>query len=262
SRAHRCILSFPTRRSSDLINNNTTFEDNDFITVTGEGTAENPYTIEIKEGDVNSMLITNAAGELEWATIESIVKDNETETILRPNANGTYTYFNESAIDSDGNVIEANGVVINIPASVVENFENIYNQIVNEEITVNGDLYETFEEYLTTIINNNTTFEDNDFITVTGEGTAENPYTIEIKEGDVNSMLITNAAGELEWATIESIVKDNETLTVLDYNTTTNTLSYTDEEGNTKDIALNNGAIAYDNATNTITYTDAAGNET
>src|SRR5690606_5796474 len=82
------------------------------------------------------------------------------------------------------------------------------------------------------------------------------------KEGDVNSMLITNAAGELEWATIESIVKDNETLTVLDYNTTTNTLSYTDEEGNTKDIALNNGAIAYDNATNTITYTDAAGNET
>src|SRR5690606_40112001 len=75
-------------------------------------------------------------------------------------------------------------------------------------------------------------------------------------------MLITNAAGELEWATIESIVKDNETLTVLDYNTTTNTLSYTDEEGNTKDIALNNGAIAYDNATNTITYTDAAGNET
>src|SRR5690606_28352231 len=119
-----------------------------------------------------------------------------------------------------------------------------------------------FEEYLTTIINNNTTFEDNDFITVTGEGTAENPYTIEIKEGDVNSMLITNAAGELEWATIESIVKDNETLTVLDYNTTTNTLSYTDEEGNTKDIALNNGAIAYDNATNTIKIGRASCRET
>src|SRR5690606_21554993 len=76
---------------------------------------------------------------------------------------------------------------------------------------VNGDTYNTFEEYLTQIINNNTNFENNDFITVTGDGTAANPYEIAIKEGDENSMLITNAAGELEWATIEDIVNNNIT---------------------------------------------------
>jgi predicted NAD-dependent protein-ADP-ribosyltransferase YbiA (DUF1768 family) len=185
-----------------IINNNTNFEDNDFITVTGSGTDADPYKIEIKEGDDNSMLITNAAGELEWATIESIVKDNETVTRIEE-ADGIYTYYNEKDTP----------FIIDIPESVIENFENIYNNIVNEEITVDGEHYNTFEEYLTTIINNNTNFEDNDFITVTGSGTDADPYKIEIKEGDDNSMLITNDAGELEWATIESIVKANETVT-------------------------------------------------
>ncbi|MBE8720622.1 hypothetical protein, partial [Sphingobacterium pedocola] len=45
----------------------------DFITVTGTGTAADPYKVSIKEGAANSMLVTNAAGQLEWATIESIL---------------------------------------------------------------------------------------------------------------------------------------------------------------------------------------------
>src|SRR5699024_10489268 len=114
-----------------------------------------------------------------------------------------YTYYNE----------EDTPFIIDIPSSVVENFENVYNQIVNEEITVDGDTYNSFEEYLTTVINNATTFEDNDFIEVTGDGSVANPYKITIKEGDDNSMLITNDQGELEWATIESIVTANETVT-------------------------------------------------
>src|SRR5699024_9695607 len=149
------------------------------------------------------MLITNDNGDLEWVTIESIVQANETVTTIVKNADGTYTYTNE----------EEDEVVIDIPASVVDQFENIYNQIVNEEITIDGDLYNSFEEYLTTVINNATTFEDNDFIEVTGDGSAANPYKITIKEGDDNSMLITNDQGELEWATIESIVTANETVT-------------------------------------------------
>src|SRR5699024_6987518 len=185
-----------------VINNATTFEDNDFIEVTGDGSVANPYKITIKEGDDNSMLITNDQGELEWATIESIVTANETVTRIEEE-DGIYTYYNE----------EDTPFIIDIPSSVVENFENVYNQIVNEEITVDGDTYNSFEEYLTTVINNATTFEDNDFIEVTGDGSAANPYKITIKEGDDNSMLITNDQGELEWATIESIVTANETVT-------------------------------------------------
>src|SRR5690625_59169 len=204
---------------TQIVTNNSNFKDNDFITVIGDGTTTSPYEVSIKEGAADSMLITNAAGELEWATIESIVQTNETVTVLVKNTDGTYTYTNE----------ENDDVIIDIPASVVDQFENIYNQIVNEEITVNGDLYSSFEEYLTQIVTNNSNFEDNDFITVTGTGTVTDPYKITIVEGDDNSMLITNDAGELEWATIDDIVKGNETVTVLVKNTD-GTYTYTNEE--------------------------------
>jgi hypothetical protein len=162
------------------------------------------------------MLITNAAGELEWATIESIVGANETQTILRPNDDGTYTYFNESAIDADGDPIEASGVIIDIPASVVENFETIVN---SGPVEVNGDTFTTIEDYITHIANNISNIEGSDLITVTGTGTTDDPYIVEIKEGDDNSMLITNAAGELEWITIESVVQANQKTTIVEEGT-------------------------------------------
>src|SRR5690606_15176753 len=147
------------------------FEDNDFIAVTGTGTDADPFKIEIQEGANNTMLITDENGDLQWATIESIVQANETVTRIEEE-DGIYTYYNE----------ENTPFIIDIPASVVENFENIYNQIVNEEITVDGNHYNTFEEYLTTIINNNTNFEENDFITVNGSETDADPFKIEIQE--------------------------------------------------------------------------------
>src|SRR5690625_4185728 len=171
-----------------IANESVTIGGSDFINVTGSGTAADPYVVAIEEGAANSMLITDANGDLEWATIESIVQANETVTVLVANADGTYTYTNEAGAD----------VIIDIPASVVDQFENIYNQIVNEEITVNGDLYSSFEEYLTQIVTNNSNFEDNDFITVTCTGTVTDLYKITIVVGDDNSMLITNDAGELE----------------------------------------------------------------
>src|SRR5699024_6613968 len=138
-----------------IANESVTIGGSDFINVTGSGTDTDPYVVAIIEGDANSMLITNDAGELEWATIESIVTANETVTRIEEE-DGIYTYYNE----------EDTPFIIDIPSSVVENFENVYNQIVNEEITVDGDTYNSFEEYLTTVINNATTFEDNDFIEV------------------------------------------------------------------------------------------------
>src|SRR5690606_1031434 len=142
-------------------------------------------------------------------------------TTLVNNGDGTYTYTSE-----DGTV-----TVVDVPATVVENFENIYNQIVNEQITVDGNTYNTFEEYIEYIANNSVNLEGSDFISVTGTGTATDPYKIEIKEGDDNSMLITNAAGELEWASIEEIVQANETLTTMSQDVNTGIITYTDEDG-------------------------------
>ncbi|MDM1494882.1 hypothetical protein HX063_05550, partial [Myroides odoratimimus] len=181
-----------------IANLSVTIGGSDFITVTGDGTATNPYEVSITEGSDNSMLITNAKGELEWATIESIVKGNETVTTLTALSDGKYEYTSEDNTKT----------IIDIPASVVNNFESIVNE---GPVTINNKEYTTIEEYIQDIANASVTIGGSDFITVTGDGTATNPYEVSITEGSDNSMLITNAAGELEWATIEDIVNNNIT---------------------------------------------------
>src|SRR5690554_811942 len=206
-----------------LANTSINLEGSEFINITGSGTDTDPYVVAIEGGTENTMLITDANGDVIWATIEDIVQGSETVTTLVDNLDGTYTYTSE-----DGTV-----TVIDVPASVVENFENIYNQIVNEEITVNGDTYNTFEEYLESIVTSlSTNIEGSPFINVTGTGTIADPYVVSIEEGDANSMLITNDNGDLEWATIEDIVQGNETVTDIADNGD-GTYTYTNEEGDT-----------------------------
>src|SRR5690554_3484663 len=214
---------------TNLANSSVTIEGSDFITVTGSGTTADPYVVAIEEGDANSMLITNAAGDLEWATIESIVQANETVTTLVANTDGTYTYTSE-----DNTV-----TIIDIPNAVIENFETIVN---GGPVDINGTTYTTIEEYITNLANSSVTIEGSDFITVTGSGTTADPYVVAIEEGDANSMLITNATGDLEWATIESIVQANETVTTLVANTD-GTYTYTSEDNTVTIIDIPNAVI-------------------
>src|SRR5690554_2488665 len=151
-----------------IANSSVTIQEGDMITVTGTGTAADPYIVSIEEGAVNSMLITNDLGVLEWATIESIVQANETVTTLIDNLDGTYTYTSED------NTI----TIIDIPASVVENFETIVN---DGPVTVNGDTFNTIEEYIEYIANSSVTIQEGDMITVTGTGTAADPYIVDRK---------------------------------------------------------------------------------
>ena len=228
-----------------VANESVTIGGSDFINVTGSGTTADPYVVAIEEGAANSMLITNDQGELEWATIESIVQSNETITTL-VEENGIYTYTSE-----DGTV-----TVIDIPASVIENFETIVN---DGPVTVNGETFNTVEEYITHIANESVTIGGSDFINVTGSGTTADPYVVAIEEGAANSMLITNDAGDLEWATIESIVQSNETLTVLtDHGD--GTFTYTDENGGDVTFDATRSAII-DNGDGTYTVKDADGND-
>src|SRR5690606_15183542 len=107
---------------------------------------------------------------LEWATIDSIVKANETVTTLVANSNGTYTYTSE-----DNTV-----TIIDIPNSVIENFETIVN---GGPVDINGTTYTTIEEYITNLANASVTIEGSDFINVTGSGTTTDPYVVAIQEG-------------------------------------------------------------------------------
>ncbi|MDO5859102.1 hypothetical protein Q2490_17755, partial [Myroides odoratimimus] len=105
-------------------------------------------------GDDNSMLITNKDGDLEWATIESIVKGNETVTTLTALSDGKYEYTSEDNTKT----------VIDIPASIVENFETI---VKSGPVIVDGETFTTIEEYIEYIANLSVTIGGSDFITVT-----------------------------------------------------------------------------------------------
>src|SRR5690606_3850970 len=142
---------------------------------------------------------------LEWASIEEIVQANETVTTLVNNGDGTYTYTSE-----DGTV-----TIVDVPATVVENFENIYNQIANEQITVDGNTYNTFEEYIEYIANNSVNLEGSDFINVSGSGTEADPYIVTIAEGAANTQITTHDAGQVKRSYTDEIVQTNETDTTL-----------------------------------------------
>src|SRR5699024_300370 len=140
----------------------------EFIEVSGSGTEGDPYLVSIEEGAENTMLITNEDGDLEWATIEEIVTANETITDIIDNGDGTYTYNNEAG----------DAFIIDVPASVVENFETIVN---DGPVTINGDTFNTVEEYLTHIANESIAIEGIEFIEVSGSGTEGDPYIVSIE---------------------------------------------------------------------------------
>src|SRR5699024_7108959 len=96
---------------------------------------------------------------------------------------------------------------INIPASVVENFETI---VKNGPVIVDGVEYTTVEEYIIQIAEEGVSIEGSEFINVSGSGTEGDPYIVSIEGGSENTMLITNEEGGLEWTTIEEIVQGNQ----------------------------------------------------
>ncbi|WP_410880157.1 hypothetical protein [Myroides sp. DW712] len=100
----------------------------EIIEVTGgQKTVLHPTTLKVKDssistgkikpGSTKQILITDATGEVKWVAvtdevIQEAVRTNERVTILEDNQNGTFTYYNENAIDSQtGTLIRDRGVV-------------------------------------------------------------------------------------------------------------------------------------------------------
>src|SRR5690606_35847230 len=161
--------------------------------------------------------------------IENIVKENETVTTLINNNNGTYTYTSE-----DGTV-----TVVDVPASVVNQFEDIVN---SGPVTINGNTYNTIEEYienivkenetLTTLVNNNNgtytyTSEDGTVTVVDVPASVVNQFEDIVNSGPVT--INGNTYNTIE-EYIENIVKENETVTTL-VNNNNGTYTYTSEDG-------------------------------
>src|SRR5690606_40734452 len=76
--------------------------------------------------------------------IQHLVETNKTVTTVVNNNAGTYTYTSE-----DGTV-----TVVDVPASVINQFEEIVN---GGPVTIDGDTYNTIEEYIQHLVETNET---------------------------------------------------------------------------------------------------------
>uniref|UniRef100_UPI000EFCB5A6 hypothetical protein n=1 Tax=Myroides sp. N17-2 TaxID=2030799 RepID=UPI000EFCB5A6 len=212
-------------------------------------------TEKIEAGGKKQILITNAKGEVVWVdaneeVIKEIVKSNETVTVLEDKGNGTFFYYNEEAIDKDGNLIEANAVkfdsntlrivaqdngkyaffdgrsetvpvaVIDVTGTVIENITEILN---NQEVK---------EQIFTTVAAQGKKVSGDTAIEITGgEKAALNAMTISLKNegvtpekiaaGSKKQILITNAEGKVQWVdaneeVIKEVVQKNERITRLE----------------------------------------------
>ncbi|MCC9041148.1 hypothetical protein LNQ81_00140 [Myroides sp. M-43] len=217
-------------------------------------------TEKIEAGGNKQILITNSKGEVVWVdasdeVIIDAVKNNETVTVLVDKGDGTFEYYNEKAIDANGDLIQANAVkfnantlsivevlgenqngtgvfnfydksqetpiaTINVPESVINNIV----EILNDESVVNV-IYDKVAAKGKAV-----TSVDGSIHIDNGDKAALNAMQISIADGGVTpkkiaaggnkQILITNAEGNVVWVdasdkVIIDAVKNNETVTVL-----------------------------------------------
>ncbi|MFD2037539.1 hypothetical protein ACFSKL_22285, partial [Belliella marina] len=127
------------------------------------GSEANSNNFVIYDPTTNQFFYTNEDGDLVAIDLGDLI--NETVTTLVDNGDGTYTHTSE-----DGTV-----TVVDVPASVVNQFEDIIN---SGPVTINGDTFTSIEEYIENIVALNetvTTLVDN------GDGT----YTHTSEDGTV-----------------------------------------------------------------------------
>ncbi|MFB9106132.1 hypothetical protein ACFFU1_14610, partial [Algibacter miyuki] len=161
--------------------------------------------------------------------IENIVATNETVTTLVDNTDGTYTYTSEDGTET----------IVDIPASVVNQFENIVNE---GPVTINGETFNTIEEYIENIVTTNetvTTLVDNTDGTYTYTSEDGTETIVDIPASVVNQFenIVNEGPVTINGETfntieeyIENIVATNETVTTLVDNTD-GTYTYTSEDG-------------------------------
>src|SRR5690606_4275465 len=143
--------------------------------------------------------------------IETIVQANESQTVIITVDDQQY-YISEAYLAVNDGVVPTTVDPTAIPdgkngreafSGGTNNFEEIYNNIVNEEITVNGDTYNSFEEYITHVTESTGGFTKIVYDQTTGDAI--------FQEWDE----ITNTWVNVDNSKFETIVQDNESQTVI-----------------------------------------------
>ncbi|SKC11903.1 hypothetical protein SAMN05660841_04359, partial [Sphingobacterium nematocida] len=78
-------------------------------------------------------------------------------------------------------------------------------------------------------------------------------------DAESSALQYTNSKGLTETIGLSALVKSNETVTVFDYDKSSNQLSYTDEKGQPHVFDLGTGSLEYKKESNSLFYIDAKG---
>src|SRR5690554_6627978 len=210
--------------------------------------------------------VTNTWVNVDNSKFETIVQANESQTVIITVDDQQY-YVSEAYLAVNDGVVPTtvdptsipDGIyLIDVIDGVTNNFEEIYNNIVNEEITINDETYNSFEEYITYITESTGGFTKIVYDETTGD--------VIFQEWDES----TNTWVNVDNSKFETIVQANETLTSATFDATTGILTYNDEDGTANAIDLSTmvanfetlTSIQQDTAAGTITYVDEEGNPT
>src|SRR5690554_6251988 len=154
--------------------------------------------------------VTNTWVNVDNSKVETIVQANESQTVIITVDDQQY-YISEAYLSENDGVVPTtvdptaipDGIyLIDVIGGVTNNFEEIYNNIVNEEITVNGDTYNSFEEYITHVTESTGGFTKIVYDQTTGDAI--------FQEWDE----ITNTWVNVDNSKFETIVQANESQTV------------------------------------------------
>ncbi|MDM1510665.1 hypothetical protein HX082_14910 [Myroides odoratimimus] len=202
-----------------------------------------------------------------YTTVEEYLKDfvekNETVTTLKNNNNGTYTYTSENGTET----------IIDIPSSVVKQFETI----VKQPVTVDGRTFTNVDEYIkyvtetkggfTKIVYDQTTgdviFQEWNEITQNFENVDNSKFSTIVKGNETVTTLVKNVDGTYNYYNEKQIGANGlpltgETGVTIDpkevsvaLNTTKNVYEFKNSKGDViGEIDANAGGIVYnDNST-------------
>src|SRR5690554_4115467 len=220
---------------------------------------------------------TNENGVLQTIDLASVVNDFETVTLLIPNADGTFTYYNEDEIGTDGQPMpSAPGVVID-PMQVNVQFNAATNSY--EFFDADGDVIGTIDLNAGNIAYDNTTsgltsedvqtaIDELVGILEAGAGVSlidnnDGTFTLEADNGDdlgtiTKSNLTDHTDGSYTFSNGDGNDITFDVLRVdVQFNAATNSYEFFDADGDViGTIDLNAGNIAYDNTTSGLTSED------
>ncbi|MHC5353125.1 beta strand repeat-containing protein [Myroides sp. LJL115] len=173
-------------------------------------------TVKINPGVEKQILVTNQLGEVQWvdgsdALVKEIIQANEKVTLLQDNKNGTFTYFNESDINTQGQII-GDGVVFNANTLSISEQNGVFSFYDKSSVNPIGiiDIPEAVIQNITEISKNETVQEnvynmvaasgkeisaaDNSIALETAEKAVLNPMKISIAKGGVTNEKVGSKA--------------------------------------------------------------------